>query len=214
MPKTTRIVVVDDHPMLREGVAMTLAAEADFDLVGQGGSADEAIELADELLPELMLLDISMPGGGINAVSAICQRYPVIKCIMLTVSENEQDVLDAMKAGAKGYVLKGVSGSSLVNILRRVQQGEAYVTPSLAATLLKEWHQDNADDQGTSIFEALTKREKQILENVTTGLSNKEIADKLFLSEKTIKHYMTNILQKLQVRNRVEAALLFSKEAK
>ncbi len=212
MTETTHIVVVDDHPMLREGVALTLAAEADFKVVGQGKSADEAIEQADKFLPDIMLLDISMPGGGINAVSAICQRFPVIKCIMLTVSENEQDVLDAMKAGAKGYVLKGVSGSSLVNIIRRVEQGEAYVTPSLAATLLKEWHQDDADKHGTSLFGALTKREKQILEKVATGLSNKEIADKLFLSEKTIKHYMTNILQKLQVRNRVEAALLFYKE--
>ncbi len=212
MIDSTHIVVVDDHPMLREGVAMTLAAEADFEVVGQGGSAEEAINLADEFLPELMLLDISMPGGGINAVSTICQRYPVIKCIILTVSENEQDVLDAMKAGARGYVLKGVSGPSLVNIIRRVQQGEAYVTPSLAAALLKEWHEDDADKQKTNIFEALTKREKQILEKVATGLSNKEIANKLFLSEKTIKHYMTNILQKLQVRNRVEAALLFSKQ--
>ncbi len=209
MTETTHIVVVDDHPMMRDGIAMTLAAEADFDVVGQGGSADEAIELAEEFLPELMLLDISMPGGGIHAVTIICQRYPVIKCIMLTVSENEQDVIDAMKAGAKGYVLKGVSSSSLTSIIRRIQQGEAYVTPSLAAALLKEWHEDKADDQKTSIFEVLTKREKQILEKVATGLSNKEIADKLFLSEKTIKHYMTNILQKLQVRNRVEAALLF-----
>ncbi len=211
MTETIHIVVVDDHPMLREGVAITLAAETDFEVVGVGGSADEAIDLADEFLPELMLLDISMPGGGINAVTAISQRYPVIKCIMLTVSENEQDVLDAMKVGAKGYVLKGVSGSSLINIIRRVQQGEAYVTPSLAAVLLREWCEG---DEKKSAFEVLTKREKQILENVATGRSNKEIAKKLFLSEKTIKHYMTNILQKLQVRNRVEAALLFHKQAK
>lgn len=213
MNEKTKIVLIDDHPMLREGVAMTLAAEPDFEIVGQGGSADEAINLAGEFLPSLMLLDISMPGGGIKAVKAICMDYPVIKCIMLTVSENEQDVLDAMKAGAKGYVLKGVSGSSLVNIIRLVQDGEAYVTPSLAAALLREWRQDDADEQKETVLEGLTKREKQILEKVAIGLSNKEVADKLFLSEKTIKHYMTNILQKLQVRNRVEAALLFYKEA-
>ncbi|HFD13274.1 MAG TPA: response regulator transcription factor [Crenotrichaceae bacterium] len=210
MADTSQVVVVDDHPMLREGVALTLAAEPDFEVVGQGGSADDALNLASEFLPDLMLLDVSMPGGGISAVASICQHYPVIKCIMLTVSENEQDVLDAMKAGAKGYILKGVSGSSLINIIRRIQQGEAYVTPSLAAALLKDWQ--NEEDNSTSIFKELTQREKQILENVATGLSNKEIADKLFLSEKTIKHYMTNILQKLQVRNRVEAALLFYKE--
>jgi len=212
MTDTIHIVVVDDHPLLREGVALTLAGEPEFEVVGQGGSLEEAVDLADKFLPEIMMLDIRMPGGGINAARAISVSYPIIKLIMLTVSENEQDVIAALKAGASGYVLKGVSGSALIDIIKRVLKGESYVTPSLAVAMLKEWGEGDCEDNGIGLLEVLTHRERQILEKVATGLSNKEIADKLFLSEKTIKHYMTNIHQKLQVRNRVEATLVFKKE--
>ncbi len=214
MNDNIRVVLVDDHPMLREGVASTLDAEPDFEVVGQGSNADEALELARDLLPDLIMLDVSMGGGGINAARAIAAACPIVKIIMLTVSEDEEDVLAALKVGARGYVLKGVSGPELVRIVRSINGGEPYVTPSLAASLLGELRDQRVDKKSApDPLSELTDRERQILELVATGRSNKEIAEDLFLSEKTIKHYMTNILQKLQVRNRVEAALLAQKIA-
>jgi DNA-binding NarL/FixJ family response regulator len=203
------MVIVDDHPLFREGVAHTLAAEPDIDIVGQGATAQEAIQLAQALLPDLIMLDIAIPGGGIPAAQAIVTAYPVIKIVMLTVSEAEEDVVMALKAGARAYVLKGISGRELVSILRDVHAGEGYVTPTLAASLLWEMTKPVSSSRSpTSPLDELTERERQILEGVAAGFSNKEIGAQLHLSKKTIKHYMTNILQKLQVRNRVEAALL------
>lgn len=209
MPDKIRIVLVDDHPLLREGVANTLAAETDFEVVGQGANADDALRLASELLPDLILLDISMEGGGLNAARSIATACPIVTIVMLTVSEDEEDVLAALKAGARGYVLKGVSGPELIRIVRAVHVGEPYVSPALAASLLVELRQDpGAASPPQDPLADLTSRERQILEHVAMGRSNKEVADALFLAEKTVKHYMTNILQKLHVRNRVEAALL------
>lgn len=214
MTDKTRVVLVDDHPMLRDGVASTLEAEPDFEVVGQGSNADEALTLARDLMPDLILLDVSMGGGGLNAAQKIAAACPIVKIVMLTVSEDEEDVLAALKAGARGYVLKGVSGPELVRIVRTINRGESYVTPSLAASLLVELREQNGDQEpAPDPLSELTDRERQILELVATGRSNKEIAEEVFLSEKTIKHYMTNILQKLQVRNRVEAALLAQKSA-
>lgn len=214
MTDNIRVVLVDDHPLLREGVASTLDAEPDFEVVGQGSNADEALSLARDLMPDLIMLDVSMGGGGINAARAIAAACPIVKIVMLTVSEDEEDVLAALKVGARGYVLKGVSGPELVRIVRAVNNGEPYVTPSLAASLLGELHeQTRGKDAAPDPLSELTDRERQILEQVATGRSNKEIAERLHLSEKTVKHYMTNILQKLQVRNRVEAALLAQKRS-
>ena len=213
MVEKIRIVVVDDHPLWRQGVVSTLAAQAEFDIVGQGSSAKEVIELVGELLPDLLLLDISMPGNGIAAAREIAAIYPVVKIIMLTVSESEENVLAALKAGAHGYVLKGVSSSELVAIVRGVYAGETYLTPALAASLLlgSQDKTNTPNNLEADLLTNLTVRENQILECLASGLSNKQIGAKLYLSEKTIKHYMTNILQKLQVRNRVEAALFAQK---
>lgn len=209
MPDRIRIVLVDDHPLLREGVANTLAAETDFEVVGQGANADDALRLASELLPDLILLDISMEGGGLNAARSIATACPIVTIVMLTVSEDEEDVLAALKAGARGYVLKGVSGPELIRIVRAVHAGDPYVSPALAASLLVELPRDpRAASPPQDPLADLTSRERQILEHVAMGRSNKEVAGALFLAEKTVKHYMTNILQKLHVRNRVEAALL------
>ncbi len=212
MASSIQVAVVDDHPLFREGVANTLSGSRDIDVVGQGSTAEDAIRLARDLLPDVLLVDISMEGGGINAVRAITESYPVIKIIMLTVSESEEDVLSSLKAGARGYILKGVSARELVKIVRAVHAGEAYVTPALAASLLVDLREDRQSlGPSPSPLEELTGREHQILELLAKGSSNKEIARELGLSEKTVKHYMTNILQKLQVRNRVEAALLAQK---
>lgn len=212
MSETIQLVLVDDHALFREGVAHILSTVPDMSIVGQGSTADDAIRLANELLPDLILLDITMPGGGVQAAQAISAACPATKIVMLTASQGEEDLVAALKAGAHAYILKGVSARELVRVLRATCEGEVYVPPSLAVSLLVEMTSStNGARVQTNPLDELTERERQILEGVAAGLSNKEIGFQLSLSEKTVKHYMTNILQKLQVRNRVEAALLAKK---
>jgi DNA-binding NarL/FixJ family response regulator len=210
MTDAIQIVIVDDHPLFRNGVAQPLRVQPDFEVVGEGASAEDAVRLARELLPDIILLDVTMPGSGLAAAQAIAEACPVTKSVMLTVSEHEDDVAAALKAGARGYVLKGISARDLVDVLRSVAAGESYVSPTLAAGLLAQMSRGEpaGGRAAPTPLDDLTERERQILEGVASGLSNKEIAQRLFLTEKTVKHYMTNILQKLQVRNRVEAALM------
>jgi DNA-binding NarL/FixJ family response regulator len=202
-----RLVVVDDHPLYRSGVIRSLAESGLFDIVGEGASAAEAISLCAALQPDLVLLDISMPGGGVAAIPAIVGKAPETLVVMLTVSEQEDDIMAALAAGARGYLLKGVGAAELIATLSAVLSGESYVAPSLAARLLIAM-KSAPQPAGRTPFEALTAREEQILKLVAGGLSNKEVGRRLDLQEKTVKHYMTSILQKLQARNRVEAAVM------
>lgn len=209
MTDKIRVVLVDDHPMLRSGVADTLNSDPNIEVIGEGANADDAVRLAQDLLPDVILLDISMPGSGINAVKAISAACPVIKIAMLTVSEHDDDVLHSLQNGALGYILKGVSGPELIGIVKNLQDGSPYVSPGLVARLLSEVKGGTqAKSTPMDKFSALTAREEQILDLIAKGLSNKEIGGELGIAEKTVKHYVTNILQKLHVRNRVEAALL------
>lgn len=210
-----RVLVVDDHPMFREGVARSLAEQEDIIVCGEGASAEHAIRLDRELKPDVVLLDLSMPGGGHSALRAIVEQSPDTKVLVLTASEEDDDVLSALRNGSRGYVLKGVSAATLVEIVRGAVDGESYVSPSLAARILMELptgaHDredilDAAPDDGP--LSTLTRREEQILRLVAAGNSNKEVARKTDLQEKTIKHHMTRILQKLNVRNRTEAAMI------
>ncbi len=210
MTDTIRILVADDHPLFRQGVAMSLATVADFAVIGEAGTGEEAFALAAELLPDVLLLDITMPGeGGIAAARRITAAWPVVRIIMLTVSEDQDNLIAALKAGARGYVLKGVSARELSNAVRTVAEGDVYISPSLAGGILYEM--THAPTQQHDPLSSLTDREREILGLVADGLTNREIGEKLHLAEKTIKHYMTNVLQKLQVRSRVEAALLAQK---
>src|SRR5437588_8886405 len=204
MSEQIRVVVADDHPLFREGVVTSLHSMEDINVVGQAENADEAVRVVREELPDLALLDVTMPGGGLEAARKIATACPATRIVMLTVSEDEDDLLAAMKAGASGYVLKGVASSELLAIVRAVSGGEVYVAPSLAFALLREMSKPRPADP----LAELSMRERQVLELVATGLSNQEIGNRLGLAEKTVKHYMTNILTKLQVRSRVEAALL------
>jgi two-component system, NarL family, nitrate/nitrite response regulator NarL len=215
-PNRLRVVIVDDHALFREGLATILAAQSDIEVVGQGGTAEEAIHLAHDLLPEIILLDIDMPGGGLEAARAIAIDCPVTHIVILTASEEDDHLIGALKTGARAYILKGVAARELLRILRAVAAGESYVPPALAASMLMEMHNPGSQTRQQSVdpMHDLTDREREILEGLAGGLSNKEIGGKLFLSEKTVKHYITNILQKLQVRNRVEAALLAQKSGK
>jgi two-component system nitrate/nitrite response regulator NarL len=207
-----RLAIVDDHSIFREGLFSVLKTEPDIEIVGEGATAEDAIRLAREFLPDILLLDLSMPGGGMRAALEISENYPVVKIIILTGSEGEADVMSALKMGARAYVLKGVAARELVNILHTVQSGEIYVTPTLAANLLSEMtagpRNEKAGEAEESSIGKLTEREREILELIAAGTSNKEIGLNLHLTEKTVKHYVTNILQKLQVHNRVQAAIL------
>jgi two-component system nitrate/nitrite response regulator NarL len=208
MSEPLQIAIVDDHPLFREGVVHTLGAQPDIEIVGEGESAEDAVRIVAERMPDILLLDVSMPGGGLNAVRQIAAAFPVVKVVMLTVSEAEDDVTAALRAGARAYVLKGVASRELARIIRNVAAGEVYVTPSLAASLLFEMTGGRSSHAASNPLDGLTERERQILERVAAGDSNKEIGVQLGVSEKTVKHHMTNILQKLQARNRVEAALM------
>ncbi|MBP1858319.1 response regulator [Rhizobium herbae] len=213
----TRILVIDDHPMFREGVSRSLSEHADLLVCGEGASADNAIQLDRDLKPDVILLDLSMPGGGQHALRTILEQSPEAKIIVLTASEADDDVLQALRAGARGYVLKGVGASTLIEVVRGAVAGESYVSPTLAARILAELRTggssrplESAVDAGRSEdpLSSLTRREEEILRLVADGNSNKEVARQIALQEKTIKHHMTRILQKLKVRNRTEAAML------
>jgi two-component system nitrate/nitrite response regulator NarL len=214
MTSPIRTVVVDDHPLFREGVARSLEESGRFSIVAQGGSADDAVRLVNELNPDLVLLDLSMPGGGIDATARISQNAPDVKVVVLTVSEANDDIMAALKAGAKGYLLKGVGSAALLEILIGIANGESYVSPSLAARLLTELRLRPPPAIADDPLSKLTGREEQILRLVAQGLSNKEVGRKLDLQEKTVKHHMTRILEKLHVRNRTEAAMLLRDPAR
>ncbi len=210
MSEPIRIVVADDHPLFREGVVHSLSNEDNFLVVGEADSGDDAVAIVIDLLPDVAVLDIAMPGGGgIEAAQAISVSCPATAIVMLTVSEDPEDLLQAFKVGASGYVLKGVSAAGLARAVRTVVAGEPYVSAGLAGAILHEMTQQASADP----FEQLTPREQDILGHVSQGLTNREIGDRLFIAEKTVKHYMTNVLRKLHVRSRVEAALLQQKRA-
>lgn len=207
MNEQIRVLVVDDHPLFRQGVLHSLSTDPGLKVVGETASGEEALKLARELLPDVVLLDISMPGwSGLVTAQRITTACPATTIVMLTVSEDKDKLIAAFKAGARAYVLKGVSARELTQVVRSAAGGEVYVSPSLAAEMLVSLTQGKAPDP----LQELTDRERNILGLIGSGLTNREIGDRIFLSEKTIKHYVTNILQKLQVRSRVEAALLAS----
>ncbi|MCO6055360.1 response regulator transcription factor [Pseudomonas sp. MOB-449] len=202
MDTRIRIGIIDDHPLLRQGVASALKRIADFQVVEQGGCAEDALDIALRLHPDVLLMDVNMPGDCFAAVRRIAAEAPEVRVLMLTVSESEDDAYAALEAGAQGYALKGISGPELVQAIRTVAGGESFITPAFASRLLGRMRRQQ-DVERHRI--ELTHREEQIIREVANGLTNREVAEKLCLSEKTVKYYMTNVMQKLHARNRVEA---------
>ena len=199
-----RVIVADDHPLFREGVVHSLRGARDVEVVGEASDAESAVRLAVERQPDVAILDITMPGGGLTAAERIGRTHPKIRVVMLTVSEEEDSLVAAMKAGAAGYVLKGVSAAELLGVVRSVHAGEVYVPPALAYALLRDITRPREPEP----LAELTDREREVLGLVARGLSNYEIGQQLGLAEKTVKHHMTGLMTKLGVRSRVEAALL------
>ena len=204
-----RVVLADDHPIYRDGLARSLGDAGDVAVVGQAADGDQAVALALALQPDLVLLDVSMPkGGGLGALTRILQMSSPPPVAMLTASEADDDVMQAIGLGAMGYVLKGVGADELIAIVREVAAGRSYVSAGLAQRLLVAMRRRKAVAAEPNPLDDLSKREEDILKLVATGKSNREVGEALDLQEKTVKHYMTSILQKLHVRNRVEAAML------
>lgn len=199
------LVIVDDHPLFREGVTVALS-HLGFEVVEQGSTRDDAIRLTQQYRPDIILLDISMPGGGLEAIGPILAHNPHQKIVLLTVSESSEDATKAIQAGAKGYVLKGVGARTLAEVLKTIAQGELYVAPSMSAKMLVELK--TLSSAAKIPLETLTAREREILELVAQGMSNKHIAIHLNLQEKTIKYHLTRIFSKLQVTNRTAAAMV------
>jgi DNA-binding NarL/FixJ family response regulator len=204
MSEVIRVIVADDHPLFLDGLAATLSADEEIDVVGVARDASAAVALATSTHPDLALLDIAMPGGGLDAARQIAQSSPSTRVVMLTSSEDNEDLVAAMNAGSKGYVLKGIAGRELREILKSIHGGGKYVTPGLAYGAIRGLSRPPARDP----LAELTERERDVLQLVAGGMSNAQIGGRLGLAEKTVKHHMTAILGKLEAGSRVEAALI------
>jgi two-component system nitrate/nitrite response regulator NarL len=203
-----RIVVIDDHPLFRQGVVRCLSEIADFTIVGEGSTAGDAITITADRHPDVVLMDLSMPGGGLTALGPVLQGSPSSKIVVLTVSEDGQDVAKAIGSGAAGYVLKGIGADSLADVIRSVATGKPYVSPSLSAQLFADLGRPDAARTSRNPLTLLSGKELEVLKLVGAGQSNKRVALALNLHEKSIKRYLTQIFRKLNVTNRTEAAIL------
>jgi two-component system, NarL family, nitrate/nitrite response regulator NarL len=197
-----RLAVIDDHPLLREGVVSILSREPGFEVVCEGTSAADAVAIAERLRPDVLLLDVSIPGGGIEAARTIATSCPEVKVVMLTVAEDEETVTSALRSGARGYILKGVSGPDLIATIWRTHRGESYISPDLAARLLAQMAPADGASRPNDGGGVLSSREKEILELVVRGISYEQIGRDLGLSQTAIKGHMSHVLQKLGTHNR------------
>lgn len=205
--KVTTVFLVDDHELIREGIKQLLELGGDIQVVGQAGNGDDAIEKILYYNPDVVLLDINMPKmNGIDVLRRLKDLGVKSKIIMLTIHKDREYLLEAMKIGADGYVLKDSDAEGLMRAIRDVKNGKTYIQPSIASLLVEDVNNIDANG-GSAKIDALTKREYEVLTLIAEGLSNKEIADKLYISEKTVKNHVSNILKKLDVNDRIQAAI-------
>jgi two-component system NarL family response regulator len=210
-----RVLVVDDHAVFRRGLQMVLEAEPDIEVVGEAGDGSEAVTMAANTAPDIVLLDVRMPRrGGIDACTAIKDAVPSVAIIMLTISDEEADLYDAIKAGAVGYLLKDIPIDEIATAVRAVRGGQSYISPSMASKLLTEFAtMVRRDDERQQLpAPKLTDREMEVLKLVAKGLNNRDIAKQLFISENTVKNHIRNILEKLQLHSRMEAVVYAVRE--
>lgn len=203
--ETIRVVAADDHALFRKGLVTLLSSSrAGIEVVGEANNGLEALELARELMPDIILMDITMPVcNGLEATRLIKAEMPYVKIIILTVSDAEQDLFQAIKVGAHGYLLKNLEPEDLIHHLKGVQKGEAAISPTVASKILAEFSRRMALEPGPE--DALTRRERQVLQLVARGDTNRAIASALCITENTVKNHLGNILEKLHLQNRVQA---------
>ncbi|MCK9874464.1 response regulator transcription factor [Frankia sp. AgPm24] len=210
-----RVLIVDDHALFRRGLEMVLGQEVDIEVVGEAADGSEAVTMAKETAPDIVLMDVRMPRrGGIDATSAIKESVPSAKIVMLTISDEEADLYDAIKAGAMGYLLKEISIDEVAADIRAVYGGQSLISPSMASKLLSEFAAmiKNKDDRPQLPTPRLTEREMEVLRLVAKGMNNRDIAKQLFISENTVKNHIRNILEKLQLHSRMEAVVYAVRE--
>ncbi len=210
-----RILIVDDHALFRRGLQMVLKQEPDIDVVGEAGDGHEAVDKAQELMPDVILMDVRMPRrSGIEATQQIKDLLPHVKILMLTISDEEADLYDAIKAGASGYLLKEISIDEVADAIRSVWAGQSRISPSMAAKLLTEFAamSKRAEERQQLPAPRLTDREMEVLKLVAQGLNNRDIAKELFISENTVKNHIRNILEKLHLHSRMEAVVYAVRE--
>ena len=203
---TSRVLIVDDHPLLRQGVRQLMEMEPDLEAVGEASNGEEGLRLADELDPDMILLDLGMRGmGGVETLQALRQKGIRAQVVVLTVSENDEDITASLRAGANGYLLKDMEPEALVTQLRRAAAGEVVISDSLTASLARALTRDRP--QQDLELSQLTVREREILRHLARGQSNKIIGRSLGITEGTTKVHVKNLLKKLGFRSRVEAAV-------
>ncbi len=216
----TKILIVDDHPMFRLGIREILERESDFEVVGEAEDSRSAFERAQAETPDIVLMDLSLPApGGIETTQRIKRELPSVGIICLAMSEDEDQLFDAIKAGAAAFILKDVGPDDLVTIIRRVGNGEylindkVFAKPNVASRVLKEFRDLAVYGQSeTPIFAPLSPREVEILDNIAQGMTNKQVAYALSISEQTVKNHMSSILRKLSVNDRTQAVVYAMKQ--
>jgi len=202
----TRILVADDHALFRYGMRAMLNSDPQFEVVGEAGTGEEAVALAAELGPDIVLMDIQMPGlNGIEATRRIVREDPEVGVVVVTMFEEDDSVFAAMRAGARGYVLKGGDADEVVKVVRAVAEGGAHFGPDVARRLMGFFSAPK--HAPTEVFPELTAREGEVLDLIARGLNNTEIADRLYVSQKTVRNHVSNTFLKLQVADRAQAII-------
>jgi DNA-binding NarL/FixJ family response regulator len=214
-PETLRVLVCDDHALFRRGLQMVLEQEPDLELVGEAADGEEVVVRAQELMPDVILMDVRMPRmSGIEAAREIKEALPHVKILMRTISDDEADLYEAIKAGASGYLLKEIPIEEVAQAIRSVWAGQSRISPSMASKLLTEFAAMSKATEEKPQMPAprLTEREMEVLRLVAQGLNNRDIAAKLFISENTVKNHIRNILDKLHLHSRMEAVVYAVRE--
>ncbi len=209
-----KILIVDDHILFREGMASLFAGQPDLTVIGQANCVQEAVAMAGELQPDLILMDFTMPDGtGLDATKAILKTQPAMKILFLTVHENDEMLFEAIRMGAVGYLLKNVSVTHMMKQIRSIEQGEAALMPGMTRKILNEFaRQSDTRPQGPAELQSLSVRELEVLDQLAGGATNREIAQRLYISENTVRNHVHSILTKLKLQNRTQLVGLTTKQ--